>query len=303
MDKIRALRYFKCVSELSSFSLAAKVFDVPPSSISRRIKDLENELGIELLQRTPRNVSTTELGSVYYDMIVEVLQRLDNADELISQRFDALEGKIRISCMANYGERVLAPVLLQFRQQYPSIIFDLDYSDDLITLGHDSADIAIRAGKAPDERVVAKLLSSTRLMVVATPKLLCDLQKRYGKTIFSVEDLKTCPALQNRGQHGSVIWWALRDDRWDKIEVNPVLYCNSGDTLLAATLAHEGLSVYPYWWVKDYLSTGALVEVPLETAVSIYPKVDFDLFILYQQAKYKIPKIKCCVDFIMRHLS
>lgn len=74
MDKIRALRYFKRASELNSFSLAAKEFDVPASSISRRIKDLESELGVELLQRTTRNVSTTELGSVYYDMIVEVLQ-------------------------------------------------------------------------------------------------------------------------------------------------------------------------------------------------------------------------------------
>lgn len=303
MDKIRALRYFKRVSELNSFSLAAKEFDVPASSISRRIKDLESELGVELLQRTTRNVNTTELGSVYYDMIVEVLQKLNDADELVSQRFDAMEGKIRISSMANYGERVLSPILQKFRQEYPLIIFDLDYSDELISFGKDSVDIAIRAGKIPEERVVAKHLSSAELKLVVTPKLLRDLQQRYGKTVLSAENLETCPALQYRGQYGHASWWQLKDDIWNKIEINPVLRCNNGETLLAAVLAHQGLSLYPFWWVKDHLASGELVEVPVDSPISINQNPDFDIFILYQQAKYKIPKIQRCVDFIIQHLG
>jgi len=69
MDKLRALRYYKRTAELKSFSLAAKEFDLPASSISRSIKGLESELGVELLQRTTRSVNTTELGSVYYELI------------------------------------------------------------------------------------------------------------------------------------------------------------------------------------------------------------------------------------------
>ncbi|MBF4264364.1 LysR family transcriptional regulator, partial [Vibrio anguillarum] len=86
MDKMRALRYFKRVAELKSFSLAAQEFSVPSSSISRRIKDLESILGLELLKRSTRIVELTELGSLYYDMIIEGLEKLDDADELMMQR-------------------------------------------------------------------------------------------------------------------------------------------------------------------------------------------------------------------------
>ncbi|MGF1734258.1 LysR family transcriptional regulator [Photobacterium satsumensis] len=303
MDKIRALRYFKRASELNSFSLAAKEFDVPASSISRRIKDLESELGVELLQRTTRNVSTTELGSVYYDMITEVLQKLNDADELISQHLNTMEGKIRISAMADYGERMLSPILQKFREEYPSIIFDLDYSDEEISFSNNTVDIAIRAGKAPEERVVAKQLSSSKLTLVATPKLLCDLQKRYDKLVLNAKDLETCPTLQYSGKHGHTSWWQFKGEVWNKIEINPVLRCNNGETLLAAVLAHEGLSLYPFWWVKDYLASGELLEVPVDSPVSIYQSPNFDVFILYQQAKYKVPKIQRCVDFIIQHLG
>lgn len=303
MDKLRALRYFKRAAELNSFSLAAKEFDVSASSISRRIKDLESELGVELLQRTTRKVSTTELGSVYYEMITDVLQKLNDADELLSQRLDAMEGKIRISAMPSYGEKVLAPVLQKFRQQYPSIILDLNFSDELTVLGKDAVDIAIRAGNVPEERVVAKHLSNGEFKLVATPKLLHNLQARFGKPVLTAEELKTCPTLQYRGKYGLLSWWCFRNDKWEGIEINPVFWCNNGETLLEATLAHEGLSLYPFWWIEDYLASGELIEVPVDSPVSNRQNPNLDVFLLYQQAKYKIPKIKHCADFIIQHLG
>jgi len=303
MDKFRALRYFKRTAELKSFSLAAKELDLPASSISRSIKGLENELGVELLQRTTRSVNTTELGSVYYELIEEVLQKLHDADELLSQRMNAMEGKIRISAMPSYGEKVLAPVLQKFRQQYPNIALDLDFTDDLTVLGKDAADIAVRAGNVPDERVVAKQLSHADFKLVATPSLLQKLQTQYEKSEFSIEDLKSCPTLQFSAKFEQFSWWCFNEEAWQKIEINPVLWCNSGEALLAATLAHEGLSLYPLWWVEMYLNSGALVEVPFELPISNRQNQSLDVFILYQQAKYKIPKIKHCVDFIIQHLT
>ncbi|NRB43094.1 MAG: LysR family transcriptional regulator [Pseudomonadales bacterium] len=303
MDKFRALRYFKRTAELNSFSLAAKEFDVPASSISRRIKDLESELGVELLERTTRNVRTTELGELYYERVVEVLQKLKDADELLSQRLDAMEGKIKISAMPSYGEKVLAPILLKFRQQHPGIKLDLDFSDDLTILGKDAVDIAIRAGTVPDERVVAKQLSHAAFKLVASPQLLQQLQARYSKTILTVEHIKTAPCLQYRGPYGLFSWWYLQADAWQEIAIEPMLCCNNGEALLAATLAHEGLSLFPDWWVASYLASGELVEVPVDVAVSNVQGHHLDVFLLYQQAKYKIPKIQLCVDFIVQHLG
>lgn len=303
MDKIRALRYFKRVAELHSFSLAAQEFHVPASSISRRIKDLEHELGLELIKRTTRNVSLTELGEVYYNSILEVLEKLDDADKLVSQHHGALEGKIRISALASFGEKVLAPVLQKFRRAYPDIILDLDFSDDRVVFSQDSVDIAIRARKVPDERVIAKPLAGSTFKLVATPELLATLQARYGKTRLSVEDLGSCPTLQGRGPYGLVSWWSLQKDQWQRIDINPIMLCNCGESILAAILAHEGLSVFPDWWVAPYLDSGELVEVPTQFQVSNLQGTELEMFILYQQAKYQLPKIKHCVDFIVQHLG
>ncbi|MEH6344863.1 MAG: LysR family transcriptional regulator [Bermanella sp.] len=303
MDKIRALRYFKRTAELNSFSLAAKEFDVPASSISRRIKDLESELGVELIKRSTRHVSTTELGSVYYNSIVEVLLKLDEADELVSQRLGAFEGKLRISAMSDYGNKVLNPILRKFKQRYPDIVLDLDYSDSLVDFAQDPVDIAIRAGSVPQERVIAKHLSQADYKLVASPELLQKLQKQFGKSVLSSKDLGSSPTMQYRAGNGLVSWWELKDKQWQKIKLKPVLMANNGDSLIEAAMASEGLAFFPCWWLEKQLSNGELVEVPTELPMSCDIKPHLDIYILYPQAKYKIPKIKHCVDFIIEHLA
>ncbi|MGF1697784.1 LysR family transcriptional regulator [Vibrio kyushuensis] len=303
MDKLRALRYFKQVSEVNSFSLAALEFDVPASSISRRIKDLENDLGVELIKRSTRHVSTTELGSVYYNLISDALKKIDDADELISQRMDAMEGKLRISSTTSYGEKVLSPILQKFRKKYPLITLDLDFSDEKVVFGQDAVDIAIRAGHAPEERVIAKRISSAEFKLVASPALVSSLTERYGRSVLNIKDLEKCPTLQYRGNHGDLLWWALRDEVWEKVDITPLMRCNSAETLMNAALRDEGLALYPTWWIKDYLASGELVEVPTERPISSTRGVNLDIYILYQQAKYQIPKVKQCVDFILEQLK
>ncbi len=303
VDKIRALRYFKRTAELNSFSLAAKEFDVPASSISRRIKDLEAQLGVELIKRSTRHVSTTELGSVYYNNIVEVLSKLDEADELVSQAQGAFEGKLRISVMPEYGEIALLPVMQKFRKAYPDIILDLDYSYDLVDFAKDPVDIAIRGGGVSEERVIAKHLSRSGFKIVASPKMLEFLQRKFTKNSLSVVDIEACPIFQFKTQNGLISWWVYENDTWRKMNITPKLISNNGETLLQACLAHEGLGLFPEWMIKQYLLSGELVEVPTELPVSSASRPDMDMFILYPQAKYKIPKVKHCVDFIMGELS
>ena len=216
MDKIRALRYFKRVAELHSFTQAAEEFGIPASSISRRIKDLEKMLGIELLQRSTRAVKLTELGAVYYSMIEEGVRVLDDADDLVSQRMDAPSGIIRITAMPTYGELVLSPILEKFTQTYPDIVLDLYYSDDVMTLGKDPFDIAIRGGYAPDERVIAKRLTGHEFKLVATPEFLASLD---CATPLSLDTLKSCKTLQYRGPKGLIDWYVMTGDRWEKIDI------------------------------------------------------------------------------------
>src|SRR3990167_7909358 len=102
MDKLRALQYLIKVADTLSFSRAAKALGVPASSVSRRIADLEAELGVELLHRTTRTVRLTEIGALYLEPVRAGLAQLDDAAELVGQRSSTPGGTLRISAMPSY---------------------------------------------------------------------------------------------------------------------------------------------------------------------------------------------------------
>ncbi len=133
--------------------------------------------------------------------------------------------------------------------------------------------------------------------------MLAQLQQKYQRSILEVEDLSTCPTLQFKAKYGLIPWLYFKNEQWQEIEIKPVFLCNSGETMLSSALAGEGITMYPYWWVKDHLDSGELVEVPVNYPVSNRQDPNLDVFMLYQQAKYKIPKIKNCVDFILQQLG
>ncbi|RJX73636.1 LysR family transcriptional regulator [Vibrio sinensis] len=302
MDKIRALRYFARTVELNSFSQVAAELNLPLSSISRRVKDLESELGIELIQRTTRRVKATELGLLYYQQIYPLLQKLDEADELVSQRKAAMAGRLSISCSVSFGERVLLPILYKFRQQYPNITLDVDFSDRVVNFNQDSVDIAIRAGQLHEERIVAKSLSSAAFKLVATPELLLNLQSKFQTTVLSLENIQQSPTLQYLHGRVPLTWWIECDGVWQQVQHMPIFSCNSGEALIHAALAGEGIALFPQWWVETYLRDGRLVDVPTQKIISNGKGANLDIYVVYQQAKYQIPKIKTCIDFILQHV-
>ena len=169
MDKLRALKYFVKVVENGSFSKAAELFSVPPSSLSRRVADLEQSLGATLLKRTTRSVSLTEIGKTYYQQVNEVLSLLAYSDETVRNYQATPMGVLNISAMVGFGERILLPLLDEFSELYPQITLNISLSDDLATLARDEVDLAIRGGYAPDEHVVAIKLMDNNFIAVASP--------------------------------------------------------------------------------------------------------------------------------------
>jgi DNA-binding transcriptional LysR family regulator len=111
MDQLRALRYFIKVVETGSFTRAAEAFSVPPSSLSRRIADLEKTLGANLLKRSTRVVQVTEIGQLYFKQVQEILAQLEQSDETVRSYQAKPTGFLRISAMVSFGERLLLPLL------------------------------------------------------------------------------------------------------------------------------------------------------------------------------------------------
>lgn len=298
MDKLRALQYLLKVADTLSFSRAAKVFGVPASSISRRISDLEAELGVELLHRTTRTVRLTEIGALYLAQVRAGMTQLDDAEELVSQRSGTPSGTLRISTMPSYGQMLLMPALQAFSERYPDIVLDVHLSDGLVDLGREQIDIAIRGGRQPQERVVARKLDPNRFILAASPQYLAQMG-----TPRTLDELREHRALLYRGPNMVLKWQGLDEDGWHEIPIAPAFISNDGASLIAMACRHRGLVLLPEWGLKSYLQRGELVHVALEQQVSIGQGGEAGIYLLYLQTRYQIPKVRVAVEFLLERLG
>lgn len=300
MDKLRALKYFKRLVELGSFTSVANEFDVPASSISRRIKDLETEVGVNLVKRSTRQVSVTELGELYYQKITTAINKLDEADSILNQNFNAPKGLVRISCSPSYGEKKVTEVIAEIIDQYPDILFDIHYTDDLVSLGRDPFDIAIRSGHPPNEHVMAKKLSNNEFILVCTPDFL---KKNKLKKTMSAKDLEEIDAIQYRGPNGPIHWFAESPDGWKKLHLKPKFISNNNMAMRMAVLNGQGLALVPKWNAIDEINNGELLEIQPEVPISVAPGKEIGIYILYESSKYKIPRFKLSIDLLIDMLT
>lgn len=298
MDKLRALQYLLKVADTLSFSRAARAFGVPASSISRRITDLEAALGVELLHRTTRTVRLTEVGSLYVEQVRAGMAQLDDADELLGQRSSTPSGTLRISAMPGYGQRLLMPALQDFGERYPDIVLDVHLSDALVELGRDQIDIAIRGGRQPQDRIVARRLDPNRFVLAASPQYL----ERAG-TPRTLEDLLSHRALMYRGPNAVIKWQGLDDDGWREVPLAPAFISNDGASLIAMACRHQGIVLLSEWGLTDYFKRGELVPVTLDQPVSVGRGGEAGIYLLYLQTRYRIPKVRVAVEFLVERLG
>jgi DNA-binding transcriptional LysR family regulator len=298
MDKLRALNYLVKVADGLSFSAAARAFGVPASSISRRIADLEAELGVELLHRTTRTVRLTEVGRLYVEQVRAGLAQLSDAEELVGQRSHTPSGTLRISAMPSYGAVLLMPALREFSERYPEIVLDVHLSDALVELGRDQVDIAIRGGRQPQDRVVARRLDPNRFVLAASPQYLAE-----RGTPRTLDDLAAHRGLMYRGPNAVIKWQGLDADGWREIAIPPAFISNDGAALIAMAQRHQGLVLLSEWGLKGSFASGALVPVTLDQPVSVNRGGEAGIYLLYLQTRYRIPKVKVAVEFLVERLS
>jgi DNA-binding transcriptional LysR family regulator len=298
MDKLRALQYLVKVADTLSFSRAARALGVPASSISRRISDLEAELGVELLHRTTRTVRLTEVGALYLEQVRAGMAQLNDAEELVGQRSSTPSGTLRISTMPSYGQLLLLPALKDFNARYPEIVLDVHLSDTLVDLGRDQVDIAIRGGRQPQDRVVARRLDPNRFVLAASPQYLA----RMG-TPRTLDDLAGHVGLMYRGPNAVIKWQGLDEDGWREVAIAPAFISNDGASLVAMACCHRGIVLLSEWGLKDYLRRGELVEIQLDQPVTVGRGGEAGIYLLYLQTRYRIPKVRVAVEFLLERLG
>jgi len=297
MDQLRAIRYFVKVAETDSFTKAASFFDVPPSSLSRRVADLERHLGATLLNRTTRLVKLTEIGQRYHADVSVILEQLDATHDGISQYHAQPMGRLRISSMVGFGERILLPLMDRFSAQHPDVTLEIELSDSLSVLGRDDVDLAIRGGYAPDERVIATKLMDNDFVAVASPGYL----GRHGVPSCPTE-LKQHRGLYFRTPQGPTPWLVELDGHWEDVSAPAVAISNAGRWLVERAERGDGILMLPRWVLAPFLEAGSLVQLELAPKLRVSPDPSLAIYLLYMKTRYQVPKVRAAVDFLVKEV-
>lgn len=172
MDRFENMNAFVRVVEAGSISAAADRMDVAKSVVSRRLKELEEHLGVELFHRTTRQMNLTDSGRAFYQQSVRILADVLEAEHATSQSHGRLKGHLKVAVPLSFGLMHLGAAISTFLQTHPDIEFDLDFNDRQVDLLAEGFDLAIRIANLPDSSLIARRLAPIQAVMCASPAYL-----------------------------------------------------------------------------------------------------------------------------------
>lgn len=275
-----------------SFSSVARNRHAAPSSISRQVSALEDQLGVRLLRRSTRKLQLTDAGAAFFERAESILGHLREACLEVSAQGNAVKGRLRITAPPTFGQRVLAPVVSAFQQRYPEVLVELNLQDRFIDVISEGYDVALRAGDPGVVGLIArKLVPNTRVLVASKSYL-----EKAGvpKVPQAVADHR---CLLFRYVGASDVWHFRKEEAISSVRVFGHLESNCGEFIMQTVTLGQGIALLPLWVVADAIKKGDLVRLFPDYDVT---PTDFDshLIALYESRKYLPAKLKAFLEFL-----
>lgn len=300
---LEALKIFVEVMRRGGFAPVARDRNVAPSSISRAIAALENELGARLFQRTTRRLSPTEAGARYFAEVEPLIEELERAGASARDAAQTPTGTLRVSVSHAFAQRVVTPMLPAFAKAHRGVSVELMVSDAMVDLIAERVDLAIRLGPARADGLIGARLMSTRYLVVASPGYLA----REGAP-DAPGDLagRECVLMPYRGFRER---WRFRpaeaadgSARETRVAVAGRLVLSNALAAHDCAVAGAGPALLADWVVADSLRAGALVDLfPNWRAAA----TDFDTaaWLIYPSRAYLPLKTRAFIDALRGHVA
>lgn len=289
MDKFQEMRAFVEVVNAGSFVRAAELLNLSKTAVSRLVGDLETRLGVRLLHRTTRKLSLTQEGEVFHERCKSLLDSVGEAEAEITAHAGEALGQLRINVPVSFGTMHLAPLWPAFMAMHPKVVLEVTLADRLVDLVDEGYDLAVRIARLPSSSLVSRKLTSTRMLLCASPEYL----RKHG-----------APTHPSDIAHHAVMAYTLlaTGEQWTfdgpegpvSVKVVPRMRSNSGDTCCIAALQHQGIVLQPSFLVGAHLQSGALVEV-----LPQYRSIDFGVYAVYPSRKHLTPKVRVLIDFLV----
>lgn len=289
MDKYQEMRVFAAVVEANSFVNASEALGLSKQAVSRHVGDLESRLGVRLLSRTTRRLSLTDEGQRFYARCSELLAQIDEAEDEITSRGTEGKGLLKINAPLSFGLLYLAPLWPEFMRRHPKVALDVTLVDRVVDLIEEGFDVAVRIARLPSSSLVSRKLTSTRVVLCASPEYLRQRGLPLHPLDLADHDVLSY-SLLSTGEH----WEFTGPQGRVSVKVSPRMRTNSGDTCTAAALQDLGIILQPSFMVGSHLLAGTLVEL-----LPDYRSVELDVYAVYPSRKYLSPKVRLLIDFLV----
>jgi len=293
MDKLNNMQVFCRIVELGSFAAVAREMDLSAMMISKYIAQLEESLGVALLNRTTRKISLTEAGEVYYHRSKQLLDDFSELDESTSQLGRNVKGTLRVSASIDFGGLYMVPAIEAYQQLYPEVKIMMTLHNSQVNLTEGSIDLSILVTDSLDLGVVARKIAETRLCTYASPAYI----EHYGEPL-TIEKLKDHHCLYNTDTPHKDYWIFKVREEDVKIKTTWRFASNNGRALCQAAALGMGITQAPELSVATYLARGELVEILRD-----YRIPSLNIYATYLQRRFMPAKLTTFVDFLIRYFA
>ena len=289
MDKLQSMAMLIKVVEAGSFSGASKILNVPLPTLSRKISELEDHLGIRLLHRTTRQLSLTSAGVNYMTGCKRVIEQVEEIELEVKEEYSEPKGNLVITAPVMFGRRYVLPIVTEFLSLHSNINVQLELSDKNINLYDNEVDMAVRIGALPDSSMIATLVGTLRLVTCASAKILNKKVK-----ILSPNDLVNLPFVSLKIASTRQQWsYSLPESEISfNVNIFPRLTITDSESVVKAAINGVGATQQLHYQVKDAIENGELKVLLPE-----FEPANIPVNLVHKSRKYMPQKMRTFLDF------
>lgn len=291
--QLEQLATFCRVVEHQSFSGAAASLGVTKSTASRQVAQLEDAMGMRLLQRSTRRLSTTEAGQALYARCAPLLAEVVLSARAVQESRARPRGWLRVAAPNAYGRLHLAPLMAEFLERYPEINLQLSFVDREVDLITERLDAVFLLGRLPAPGLVARLLRQSPRLLCASPRYLAQAGAPSTPEELRAHNCLVCT------EDGGGARWRLRGPGGVKvIRVAGRVRANNGEALMGMLLHGVGIGYPPSFAAAPYLQSGQLCPV-----LPAWGEEPIPLHLVCAPGRHAAPHVRCFYDFFSARLG
>ncbi len=290
MDRLESMAVFARVAEAGSFSAAAKICGLSPTMVANHVQDLERRLGTRLIQRTTRRQSLTEVGQAFLADCLDVLARVETAEDAARERHSRPIGRLRVSAAVSFGTTVVTPLVRDYLRLYPDVDVDLRLTDRVVDLAEEGIEAAFRFGDLPDSGLIARSLRPCYRQVCASP----DYLAKHGVPLTPAD----------LAQHHCLLFRdGVPRNRWQFSGLPPVpvsgrFVADNGSALLSAVRDGLGVALLADFEIAADIAAGRLVRLLGNIDTPAWP-----LALVHLAERRMTAKLRRFVDLALQRLG